>query len=48
MIPHLMTLCFNGNRFGVSTEFAETYVQFHVGSESHDGWGLTIFNCGSY
>lgn len=40
MIPHLKTLCFNGNRFGVSSEFVVMYVQLHVGSESHDGWGL--------
>jgi stage V sporulation protein SpoVS len=40
VIPRLEALCFNGNRFGVSSEFVVMYVQFHVGSESHDGWGL--------
>ena len=41
MIPHLKTLCFGGNRFGVSPEFVVMYVKLHAGSESHDdGWGL--------
>jgi hypothetical protein len=41
VIPHLKTLYFGGNRFGVSPEFVAMYVKLHVGSESHDdGWGL--------
>lgn len=39
MIPHLSTLCFGGNRFGVAPEFAETYVKIHA-CPGHDGWGL--------
>lgn len=39
MIPHLMTLCFGGNRFGVPTEFAETYVKIHA-RPGCDGWEL--------
>lgn len=37
MIPHLSTLCFGGNRFGVPPEFAETYVKIHA-CPGCDGW----------
>ncbi len=41
MIPHLKTLCFDGNRFGVSSEFVMMYVKLHTDSESHDdSWGV--------
>ena len=41
MIPHLKTLCFGGNRFGVSSELVVMYVKLHADSESHDdGWGV--------
>lgn len=41
MIPHLRTLCFRGNSFGVSPEFVVMYVKFHADPEAHDdGWGL--------
>jgi hypothetical protein len=41
VIPHLKTLCFNGNRFDVSAEFVVMYVKFHADPESRDdGWGL--------
>lgn len=38
MIPHLKTLCFGGNRFGVPPEFAEKYVKMHA-YPGRDGWG---------
>jgi hypothetical protein len=38
VIPHLRTLCFGGNRFGVPPEFAETYVKIHA-CPGRDGWG---------
>jgi hypothetical protein len=41
VIPHLKTLCFGGNRFGVLPEFVVMYVKFHADSENHDeGWEL--------
>ena len=43
MIPHLSTLCFGGNRFGVAPEFAETYVKIHA-CLGRDGWGLATIS----
>ena len=41
MIPHLRTLCFRGNSFGVSPEFVVMYVKIHADPEARDdGWGL--------